>query len=69
MIIASIRTEHPDKGIEIWKRTFPEWAEAQAFADTVIGLPDNSGRTPIYIDLFDTDTLTSQDYYLHGVEQ
>jgi hypothetical protein len=69
VIIASIRTEHPDKGTEIWKRTFPEWADAQAFADMAIGLPDNSGRTPTFIDLFDTETLTSQDYYLQGVEQ
>jgi hypothetical protein len=66
MIIASIRTEHPDNGIEIWKRTFPQWAEAQAFADLVIGLPDNSNRTPVFIGLFDTETHTQQDYYLQG---
>lgn len=69
MIIVSIRTEHPDNGTEIWMRIFQEWSEAQAFADMAIGLPDNSGRTPTYIDLFDTENGTSQDYYLKGAEQ
>ena len=69
MIIASIRTEHPDHGPQVWKRTFPEWNAAQAFADMAIGLPDNSGRIPVFIELFDTETGSSQDYYAKGTEQ
>lgn len=68
MIITSYRTQHPNNGAEIWKRLFPTMAEAQAWADWAIGRIDNNDRTVTYIDLFDSETLTSQDYYLQGVE-